>query len=72
MTEPMWLASCNIEGMLICEWSQLAPKEEFAKVLMVMHAVVKHPKEYHEITGKDPEAMAFTYREYLEAVKAMI
>lgn len=67
-----WIATCDVEGNTFCEWSQIVPREEYAKILMVMHIVVKHPAEYKKFTGKDPEEMAYTYREFIDVTKKLL
>jgi hypothetical protein len=75
-SDEMWLAICEISELpgkhTFCDWEREAPNEAFAKVLTVCHILVKHPKEYQEATGKDPEAKAYEYREYVDAVKQLI
>lgn len=70
--EGPWMASCDIQGQSFCDWSTLAPREEFCKILMVMHVLVKHPADYQRITGKDPEMAAYAYRDCLDGVKRLI
>lgn len=55
-----------------CDWSQIAPNEAIGKILSVLHVLVKHPEQYKEITGKDPERAAFDYRAELEKFRRFL
>lgn len=39
----------------LCEWSAIAHDQGEAKVLQVLHFLIKHPMDYFQATGKRPE-----------------
>lgn len=56
-----WAATCSL-----CEWSSTQPTEEEAKIVSVLHVLMKHPLHYELINGKDPGAMQWEYREQID------
>lgn len=67
MTAGPWLATC--EHSAICDWELMLEDEDTAKIAAVCHVLLRHPTLYYETTGKDPEQMAHTYREYIERLR---
>jgi hypothetical protein len=65
MTDIPWAALCDE-----CEWSRTCKNDEIAKVVAVLHTVVKHPERYRSDTGKDPEEAEFMYRDLILTFKA--
>lgn len=53
-----WGCVCSL-----CDWSWTAASEEEAKVVSVLHVLVRHPEDYQKTTGKDPEHAAWVYQE---------
>lgn len=72
-----WLATCFAKATASpleidraeCDWDRLCTSESLAREVAVLHVLVKHPQQYKEITGKDPEKAAFDYREQIEALR---
>ncbi len=65
MTDQEWAALCEL-----CEWSATCKNEEVAKIVTVLHAIRKHPENYHQATGRDPEEAEAMYKELFETFKA--
>lgn len=59
-----WAALCEI-----CEWERTMPSEKEAKVVTVLHVLVRHPDKYLEATGKDPGPAMFFYAEQINAYR---
>lgn len=72
----MYLADCTAKR---CEWDHLVQEfptegenERLGKTLEVLHVLVKHPDDYQELTGKDPDTAKATYREQIAAVERLL
>lgn len=55
--------------MAECGWSHVLFNENEAKLVSVLHVVVRHPEKYHETTGKDPANSEWEYRDYIRAYR---
>ena len=70
----MYLADCIAKE---CQWDYLVEKdepesEEIGKMLESLHVLVKHPDSYKELTGKDPDAVAYERREIIRTVRRIL
>lgn len=61
--------SCEESG---CDWDTYDETEERVQVLWVLHMVVKHPQEYFNMTGKDPEEVMFQYKDWLNTFRSRL
>lgn len=55
-----------------CGWQRLFDNENEAVVCQVLHAVIRHPEEYHRDTGRDPKQAEIEYKDYINAYRSKL
>jgi hypothetical protein len=60
-------ATCDL-----CEWSHTAYNENEARIIAVIHVLIRHPDEYAATTGNDPHQKRYEYSDYVTAYRKVI
>lgn len=55
-----WGATCEI-----CEWVRSLRTEKEAKIVIVLHALTKHPERYTLTTGTDADIAKIKYKDLI-------
>lgn len=57
----VFYAGCTLQ---LCDWDSVdAENNDVAAKLQVVHAIVRHPDEYHSSTGRDPQRLERDYED---------
>jgi hypothetical protein len=60
---------CNCE---LCDWEKYVREEAQGEVIAVLHVLDKHPDDYFQATGNDPEVKRKEYAVELRAFRNLL
>lgn len=64
-----YTAQCDVPA---CAWQRLTQDHEEGRTIAVLHALVRHPDIYQDITGKDALTMRVVYSPLLLAYQGVL
>lgn len=63
MAEGKPYAECLLKS---CDWDHIYDTYQGAVICETLHMLTKHPEQYRDLTGKDPEVMKRKYEDEIK------